>query len=817
MIKQFCKVALRNLGRQKALALINVLGLSVGLTCFIVFLLYAVNENSYDRFHKRGGDIYRVVEWAEGFPDREPGGSAGLSMAMAPAMAQDLPDVERYVRFRSRGNVLVKVGANVTRLGVSFADAPFFHVFSFPLLHGDPARVLDGPHSAVLTRDMAMRLFGSTDVVGRVIQTNFGGRGGLDTSYTSFEVTGVAENLPANSMFSFGILIGYPYLLRHSDTRSLTDWYQTAGDETFVMLSPGSTLPHDLQRLEDFRNRHLPDEARDFIKKKEWNGKGLPPVTFRLQPLTSIHTDPAIDGAGNPVNPRHIWLLIGMAAAVLLIACINFTTLSIGRSAGRAKEIGVRKVIGSKRRQLVVQFLAESLVLTVVSALLALGLTVLLLPYVSSLTGVALHLSFARFPGLAWMLGVLTLVTGLVAGAYPALVLSGFKPLEVLKSKVRLHGSNLFTRSLVVIQFVLSAGLLTATVIILQQVSFMRSRDLGFQKENVIDIDAADNPSVYAVYRQRVLSDPRVQGVTSADIDLGAGAGFMGGGCSFRGQGGGTLEYLIEPGYISVMGMKLLAGRDFRPALSTDSTHSVIVNQALLEEFHIAPDSAIGQVLNIDGMDDAASAYTIIGLIKDFNYATLSQKVRPQVFLWPQTLKHKHFYVRIAPGDPSGVLTFLGRTWSAMAPGLPFRYAFQDDEMNNLYATEARWSRIFGLAGGMSVFLACLGLFGLAALAAVNRHKEVSIRKVLGASVPGLVRLLSVEFSRLVLIALVIAAPLAWYLMHHWLQGYAFRIDIHWWVFAATGLVTLAVALLTVSLHALRAARANPVEGLRAE
>ena len=809
MIKQFCRVALRNLGRQKALALINVLGLSVGLTCFIVFLLYAMNESSYDRFHKRSGDIYRVIEWVEGFPDREPGGDAGLSMGMGPALAQDLPDVERYVRFRTRGKILVKVGDHVSRLPVSFADTPFFSMFSFPLLSGNPTQVLEGTHSIVLTRDMATRLFGSADVTGRLLQVQ------LDSGYETFQVTGVAENLPANSIFSFGLLIGYPYALAHADARSLTDWYQTAGDETFVLLRPGSTLPHDLGRMVAFRTRHLPGEAADWIKNKQWNGKGNPPVTFRFQPLRSIHTNPAVDGMGDPVDPHHIWLLIGIATTVLLIACINFTTLSIGRSAGRAKEIGVRKVIGSKRHQLVYQFLAEALVLTIVSALVALALAVLVLPYVSSLTGVALHLSFRQFPELGWMLGGLTLLTGLLAGAYPALVLSGFRPLDVLKSKVRLSGSNGFTRSLVVVQFVLSAGLLTATVVILQQVSFMRSKDLGFQKENVIDIDASGNPQVYATFRQRILADSRVQGITAADIGMGDGFGFMGSGYSYRGKGGGSLEYPVEPGYIPVLGMKLLAGRDFSPGISSDSTGSVIVNQALLEEYHISPDSALGQVLQKADDNGKMIPYTIIGIVKDFNFTTLSQKVGPQLFFWPANLRHNHIYVRINPGDPADVLTLLGRTWKSLVPGLPFQYGFQDEEMNRLYASETRWSRIIGLAGGISVALACLGLFGLAALVAVNRHKEISVRKVLGASVSSIVQLLSVEFSRLVLLALVIAAPLAWYFTRRWLDGYAYRITIQWWVFLLTGAATLGVALLTVGVHALRAASSNPVEGLK--
>ena len=811
MIKQFCRVALRNLGRQKALALINVLGLSVGLTCFIVFLLYAVNESSYDRFHKRAGDIYRVIEWGEGLPDREPGGNAGLSMGMGPALAQDMPDVEHFIRFRSRGRILVKVGDHLSRLSVSFADTPFFSMFTFPLLSGSPAQVLEGAHSVVLTRAMATQLFGGVDVTGRFIQVK------LDTAYETFQVTGVAENLPPNSIFNFGVLLGYSAALAHSDPRAMTDWYETMGDETYVLLRPGSTLPHDVARMVAFRNRHLPGEAAELIKNKQWNGQGAPPITFRLQPLRAIHTNPAIDGMGDPVEHRHIWILIGMAAAVLLIACINFTTLSIGRSAGRAKEIGVRKVIGSRRTQLVIQFLAEALVLTLVSTLLALVLTALLLPYVSALTGVALRLDLRQFPELGWMLVGLILLTGMLAGAYPALVLSGFKPLEVLKSKVRVGGANAFTRSLVVVQFVLSAGLLTATVVVLQQVSFMRNKDLGFQKANVVDVNASgvDDDVLYPLFRQRILSDARVRSVTAAEIGMGEGNGFMGSGYSYRGKGGGSLEYPVAPGYIPAMGMKLVAGRDFNPAFSSDSIHSIIVNQALLEEYHIAPDSALGQVLEKPDDNNKVIAYTIIGVVRDFNFTSLNQKVRPQLFFWPARLKVNHIYVRVAPGDPSGVLTLLGRTWKTLVPNLPFQYGFQDDEMNRLYASETRWSRIIGLAGGISVALACLGLFGLAALVSVNRHKEIGIRKVLGASVSSIVRLLSLEFSRLVLVALVIAAPLAWYFAHRWLEGYAYRIGIQWWVFLLTGAATLGIALLTVSFHAFRAAVANPVDGLR--
>jgi putative ABC transport system permease protein len=331
----------------------------------------------------------------------------------------------------------------------------------------------------------------------------------------------------------------------------------------------------------------------------------------------------------------------------------------------------------------------------------------------------------------------------------------------------------------------------------------------------VIDVDASgvDDPRVYRLFRRRVLGDAHVLGITAADIGMGEDAGFMFSGYSYKGKGGGSFEYPVTPGYIDVMGMTLLAGRDFDRNMSSDSTSAVVVNQALLEEFHIPLYNALGETLEKGDPNGHSVGYTIIGVVKDFNYASVSENVRPQLFFWPARLKVNHIYVRVTPGEPP--IPALARAWKTLVPSMAFRYRFQDEEMNRLYATETRWGQILGLAGGLAIALACLGLFGLAALVAVNRHKEVGIRKVLGASTTAIVRLLSVEFSRLVLLALVIAGPLAWYFSHRWLEGYAYRIGIQWWVFALTGGVTMGVALLTVGAHALRAALSNPVEGLR--
>jgi putative ABC transport system permease protein len=547
MIRQYCKVALRNLARERTLALINIWGLSIGLACFIVFLVYALHQFGYDNFQASRNRIFRVVQWSTGLPDQPPGGIAGLNMGLGPTLASEFPDVSSSVRVRGRGDRLVRIDGRVTRTGLTFAEPSFFRVFTFPLVSGNAAHALDQANDVVLTRDMALRLFGTADVLGRPVEIK------IDTAYEPFIVSGVAASLPSNTVLPFKVLISYKYAEAHSPAHALSDWNMTMGDETYVLLRPGSTLASDASRLSAFWARHNPQDLSDLIKNKQWNGHGMPPISYRLQPLTSIHLDPSIDGSGDPVDPFNVWLLIGMAGAVLLIAIINFTILAIGRSAGRAKEIGVRKVVGSERRQLVFQFMTESLIFTSVSFVLALIWVWAFLPVVERLTGESLHMVFLP---LCLCLFGLVLLTGLLAGIYPAFVLSSFKPLEVLNGKIRLRGANLFTRSLIVMQFIISAGLAISTVVLIQQVSYLKSRDLGFAKENVIDINTfgVDMKTVYPVLRHSLLSIPGVLGVSSAQIGIGEGNGFMGSGYHYQNKDGFSLEYPVEPGYLDLLG-----------------------------------------------------------------------------------------------------------------------------------------------------------------------------------------------------------------------------------------------------------------------
>lgn len=816
MLKHYLRIATRHLGKQKVLSFINISGLSIGLACFSLFLLYAVNEFSYDRNHVHAGQIYRVNEWYS-MQGRPPGGESSVSTPLGPALKHDLPDVEDYVRFHNAwGQTLVKTGDKINNSKLSFADAQVLNVFSFPLVSGNAATALADPSNIILTKDKAMQLFGETNIVGRRLEIKMGDK------FEPFIVGGVAENIPSNSTIRFEILGNFAYLAETPDVlASMNDWHMTMGISTFVLLRPGSKLMEEPERLAAFRKKYFPDEGKELMANKAWDGKGVLPVSYLLQPLRALHTDARYDSEpGTTVDPKNIWILLGIAGAVLLIACINFTTLAIGRSAGRAKEVGVRKVLGSRRKQLVFQFLTESVLLSLLSAVLGLLLARLLLPYFNALSGKELSFSFAQYPEIKWLLGGTILITGLLAGSYPAIALSLFKPVEVLKSKVRVGGSNIFTKSLVSLQFVISIGLILSTVIILQQLNFIRAKDLGFNKQNVVMIDASgvDAGKVYPLFRQALGSQPLIAGVSGSDIGLGDGAGEMGGYYEYKGKGNGAIEYPIDPDYLGVMNIKLLAGRNFDRSQTMDTVSSVIVNQALVNEFGMTIDQALGKELK-EGRGPGAPALSriIIGVVRDFNFEPLTVKVRPQLFSYPSAARPSKLFVRIQPGNPAAALDLLQKEWAVICPGMPFNYSFLDENLNRFYASETRLGGILAWAGGVSIFLACLGLFGLAVLAATNRMKEIGIRKVLGASVPGIVGMLSKDFLKLVVIALVIASPLAWYFMNRWLQDYAYRIDISWVVFALTGVVALLIALVTVSVQGLKAAGANPVDSLRTE
>ena len=798
MFKNYFKIAWRNLLRQKTLAFINVFGLSVGIAFFILLVLYSVNELSFDRFHKSAGNIYCVYDHARG-PDGIDQYTAITAMPLGPAMKKDIPDVINYVRLKQMPDeATMRINTKINSTKISFTDSQFFSVFTFPLKYGNASTALQGVNNLVITSLKAKELFGTDNVIGKTVELK------VPKDFQPFIISAVAQDMPVNSSIRFDVIGNFAFLESTRFGEMFNNWYTTAF-RTFVQLRAGSSLPGDVNRLTTFHHSYNPDDATKAL------------ATYGLLPLQSMHTETRISEITDTetVERKTIWIILLIAAATLLIACINFTTLAMGRSAGRGKEVGVRKVIGAERGQLIFQFLSEAFLLSILSTIIGLLLAKLLLPYFDQLSGRNLRFSFSLYPEMSWLILSVIIAVAIFSGSYPALLLSRFKPIEVLKNKIRLAGSNIFTRALVTLQFTLSVALIISTIVILQQTNYMSTKNPGFNKENVVTIDAeqTDTKRNYPLFKQAILSDASVIGVASG-TSLGEGAEFQGHGFMYEGTHKSIYETFVDPDYINVLGMQLVAGRNFNAAFAGDSSTAVIINEAMMSEFGWNLKNAIGQ--QIRGYTNTKTP-VVIGVVKNFNFRPFTEKIQPQLFNQFADQGGNKFLVRIKPGDPTRAIDIMQKTWNRLAPDAPFKFSFLDDDMDKFYMSEKRWTSIVAWAGGISIFLACLGLFGLTALVAVNRIKEIGIRKVMGASVGGIVKLLSKDFLRLIVIAVFIASPIAWYFMNKWLQSFAYRISIGWEVFVFAGVFAMIVALTTVSFQAIKAAIANPVKSLRTE
>jgi len=813
MIGNYLKIAVRTLWKNKGIAAINVVSLSVGLACFTLFLLHVVDEFSFDRFHTKADRIFRVYENIQaGIAGDEAVKDFYMPSPLGPALKSDLTEVKAFMRFRGWGEPFVRAPKGVVNEKVDFADAACFELFSFPFLYGDPAAAFVQPNSVVLTEKKALQLFGEANPTGKILEIK------LEKDFEPFIVTGVLKDLPSNSSIKFDLLLPFErFVLTDQGKRSEGNWNRSSM-QTFIELQPGSGLPQDSARLAQFYQKYYPDVEKTLRQKGTWTKAGVP-VTFGLQALLTMRGDIS-ESAGELTNPQKAMILLGIGAMILLIACINFTTLAIGRSAGRAREIGVRKVIGANRRQLSLQFMTEAFLLSVCSMVLGAALAWWLLPVFNELADKELAFDFQQFPELWWLLPGVTLLAGALSGSYPAFVLSGFSPMETLKSKFKVGGENWFTRSLVSFQFVLSIGLMTCTFVMLKQLDFLQSKSPGFEKENVVVVNAegVDNPKkTFERFSQTLAGRPEILAVSGAELSMGAEAGWSRSGFDYKEKEISIYEYFVDPNYQQVLGLQLLAGRNFDLKFASDTLTSVIINEAALREFGWTLENAVGQVMTGYFEEEPSKNPIVIGVVKDYNFRSLHRQVEPMLFQMFSSYYPLQYFARIAPGDPEKALAQLSEAWAAAEPVLPFRYNFLDDSLNTFYKSDQRWSNIVSIAGGISIFLACLGLFGLAALAVVNRTKEIGIRKVLGASVPGISTLLAKDFLKLVLIAIVIASPLAYWAMDRWLADFAYRIDIQWWMFALAGLAAVVIAFLTVSFQSVKAALANPVKSLRSE
>lgn len=796
MFKHYLTIALRNFRKYKVYSFINLFSLAIGIACCLLILAYIHDEWTYDRFHQNAETIFRVVSLT-----REESGeirpSSQTQPPLGPALQQDFPEVEAAVRFWRWANV-VRYEDKLTTERVHFADPALLTVFSFPFIEGDPARALADPNSLVITQRTAERYFGTDDPFGKRLTIRLG------EADHDFIVTGVVQDMPENSSIKFNFLIAFDKVAMVRGQQYATNWGNFA-ITTFVQLQDQAQAVAVNAKFPQFIKKYLGEEIKNV-----WGGNEQA-IQFQLQAFTDIHLNPQIGGGAleRVSDPKNSYILGGIAFFVLLIACINFMNLAIARSSSRLKEIGVRQVTGAQRAQLLRQFWGEAFLMSTLALLLGLVLAELFLPFFSALANKKLALSyrdgwmtFAGLIGLTWL-------TGLIAGSYPALLLSRLKPVEVLHGKLKAGGSGVLTKSLVVIQFALSVFLIISMMIMQKQVRFFKTTDLGYEAQNLVFIptETDEGERLMEIYRHELARDKRILSVSGSQWGEGN-TDVEADGIKFR-----TTHFRIDFEYLKTLGVALKEGRNFSRDFATDKTNAVIVNETLVKRF--GWQQPIGKQLTFEY--GSIKNPTIIGVVKDFHFASLHEEIRPLMMHLDRELSVDLVWVKISPVEVSSTLALLEDTWRNIAPNTPFRHEFLDDFNQRQYLAEERWSQIVSYAAIFAMIIACLGLFGLAALLVVRRTKEIGIRKVLGASTTGIVNLLSKDFAKLVVMANLVAWPLAYFAMNKWLQDFAYRIQPEVWTFLGAGVLALGIALLTISFQAIKSALANPVEALRYE
>jgi putative ABC transport system permease protein len=822
MIKNYLTTAFRALRKQKFYSFINIAGLSIGIASCLVILLFVVNEFSYDRFHKQGNRIYRVnteikfgsnhLVLAEGYP------------VMAELFKQNYPEIESVVRITNWGKRYVRnVDSNEkTKENAVWADSTFFSIFSVPVLEGNPRTALREPNSIAISRKMANKYFPNGNAVGQSLI--------LDDNSNN-KVTAIYEDIPSNSHFHFEILRSMSGL---EESKSVT---LIGGSEAhiYLMLREGTRGEQLESKFPAFIEKYVMPQISEAVggdptlEKFRAAGNNW---EYSLTNLKDIHLHSSLLGEFEPNgNITYVYLFAAIAMFILVIACINFMNLSTARSANRAREVGVRKVLGSMRSQLISQFLAESFVMTLISFALALLVAYFFLPMFNTLADKQLMLPLDK----VWFYGLLLMASmfvALMAGLYPAFFLSGFKPVAVLKGKLALGlKSGLVRNGLVVFQFVVSIFLIIATIAVNQQLNFMQQRQLGFEKDQLIVVKEAFllgnnlQPFKEEVQRNSSISSGTISGFLPVT------GGWRSGDTFWRGEAPpaqtsiqdmvNMQKWSIDVDYLNTYKMKMKLGRGFSKEFLSDST-AIILNETAIERFKIEGDPIGKKVSHFgaqrpDGSPDPTKiqSWTIIGVVEDFHYESLRDNIGPLGFVLRKSDGSITF--RFEAANAADVVDLLEKTWKKLSPDSPFQYSFFDEDFGRMYSTEQRLGKIFAVFAILAILIACLGLFALTAFTTEQRTKEIGIRKALGASINNIVFLLSKDFSRLIFIAFGLAIPLAWYSVHQWLEGYAYKTKVGPVVYFFAGGITLLISLVTMSYQSIRAARSNPIESLRSE
>ncbi len=800
MFKNYFKIALRNLQRNKVYSFINIAGLSLGLACAMLIILYVKDEVSYDRFQANLNNIYRVVT-SEINPDGSVARKDGNSgYFQGPRFTENVPGIESFVRVQQQ-QVDIKKGTDVQSQSLLKVDSNFFAVFSFPLLSGNSKACLLQPHSVVLSEDEAVKQFGTKEAVGKTLMLK------EEDEFLPYEVTAVAKRCPQNSSVKFDMLL--PFKVSASEYAQSENWFNFFLN-TFVVLNPKAGVASVEKKMQQFYEADSKEALKILTEKygPMIGGKS----TYSLQPMAAMHLSkdiPPQNGLSDASNPMYSYILSGIALFILLIACINFINLTVARSLKRAKEIGIRKVVGGDRKQLIVQFLGESLVLCFIAFVMALVLVKLVLPVFNNVSNKALVLSYLFDAKLIAGYVILFIVTTLLAGFYPALVLSGYSPVQALYSRFNLSGKNYLQKGLVILQFALASFLIIGTITIYKQFNFLTTQQLGYDDTNLVTVNKSQLKRDEAkLFRNELMKNRNIEGVF-----------FKNGGGWFtvaKVSSDSTVNFAyetIDENFLPIMKIPVVQGRNFSTEFRADSSQSVLVNEAFVKQ--AGWKNPIGEQVNF--WYDNNKHYTVVGVVKDYHYQALDRKIGPQLFTMKAGNMYGMAFIKIKPNTASASLKHIQKTFKSMFPFSPYSYAFRDVENLKSYEAESKWKQIMLFGAILTIFISCVGLFGLSVLSAEKRTKEIGIRKVLGASVSSVVATLSKDFLKLVMIAMIIAIPFAWMVSNKWLEHYPYRMSLSVWMFAAAGILVVFIALATVSFQAIKAAVANPVDSLRSE
>ncbi|WP_200979335.1 ABC transporter permease [Echinicola sp. 20G] len=805
MWKNYFKIAWRNLLKKKVYASINILGLAVGMACCLVISMYIMDELSYDQYHEKKDRIYRVIH-GNSSPEADEGEVESYwvwgNAPIGPALKEEFPDIEKVVQFSGRADLLLSYGEDTYQEeGVLFIDSTAFDVFSWKMIEGDAKRALVAPYSIVLTESTAKKYFGNEDPLGKTLK---GSESAGRSNAGDYTVTGVMEDVPDNSHFKFNALLSMS-TFRQSRPGIFDEWGYV-DSYTYFLAS------------EHFNPEAFQQKVPEFLKRRR--GDLGDRYTIALEPLGDVYLNSKVQrqpGETGSMSNIYIFSVIGIF--ILVIAIINFMNLSTARSMERAKEVGIRKSVGADKMSLVLQFMGESLIIVCIASVIGWLLLILGFPMVENLTGKVLELNqIISWQNIILFLGLMVLI-GLLAGSYPALVLSSFKPVSVLKgiNKANASGVNL-RKALVIFQFSLSVALIAGTLIVYFQMNHLLDKDMGFDKEQMLVVDYNYDGQVNTMssaLKQELEKEPSILSVAfSRSVP---GSHFPNAGTTIESPEGEMKNYsppIFQVGidFVDHFDIELIAGRSYSRDYPSDSTSSLIINEAAAKAFGYAnPADIIGRKFEQWGHEGE-----VIGVVKDFNYISLHRNIEPLTLPF-EAYASRYMSVKVKPEDLGNTIAHVEKVWAELAPHRPFVYSFLDDDFNSQYQSDFRFKQLFTTFSVIAILIACLGLLGLATYTAEMRTKEIGIRKVLGAEVFSIVTLLSKDFVKLVLVAIAIATPVSWYVMNKWLMGFAYQIEIHWWIFAVAGLMAVMVAILTISFQSIKSALINPVNSLRSE